>query len=126
MNKKKLTIGIVVGAVLLFVILFFANNVVGESLEKKVVGQWVVVPEMNGCDSDLEEGIWINENGTIEGIEGFKDYRIEEVGNQAYLIAGGGYEDLRRYSIEFNEENDLIMQNEKISEGLVCQFEKVE
>ncbi|MDJ0333271.1 hypothetical protein [Planococcus sp. S3-L1] len=127
MNKKKLTVGIVVGAVLLFVILFFANNVVGESFEKKIVGQWTVKPINGGCESDLEDGIRINDNGTIEGIDGFKKYEIEETEQEfSYLIASGGYEDITRYEISFTEDDLLVMHEEDVSEGLTCYFEKVE
>lgn len=127
MNKKKLTVGIVVGAVLLFVILFFANNTVGQSVEKKIVGQWDSVPVNGGCESGLENGIRINDNGTIEGIEGFKKYEIEETEQEySHLIASGGYEDITRYKVSFTEDDLLVVLEEDVSDVLTCYFEKVE
>lgn len=127
MNKKKLTVGIVVGAVLLFVILFFANNVVGESFEKKIVGQWSNVPIEKHCDSNIKDGFYIKEDGTLEGIEGFKEYEIEETEKEFnYLITSGGYEDIRRYEVNFNEDELLVVHEEDVSDALTCYFEKVE
>lgn len=128
MSRKKMAAGIVILAVIvIFVVLFFTNNVGGQSFDKKVVGQWSNVPVTGGCDSNLEDGFFIHEDGTIEGIEGFKEYQVEETDSEInYLIVSGGYEDIRRYEVNFNEDDLLMVQEENVSEGLTCYFEKVE
>lgn len=130
MNKKKLIVGIaVVVALLVVAVLFFGNrdNAVGQSFEKEIVGQWKVVPDNTGCETDLENGIRTYDDGTLEGVEGFKVYKIEETEKEFnYLIASGGYEDITRYEVNFNENDLLVMKEEGVSEGLTCYFEKVE
>lgn len=127
MNKKKLGIGILIGVAVALLVIFTASNVFSESFEKKVVGQWSNVPVTGGCDSNISGGFFIQDDGTIEGIEGFKEYQIEETDSEInYLIASGGYEDIRRYEVSFNEDDLLVMQEENVSEGLACYFEKVE
>lgn len=128
MSKKKIGVAIAIACIL--IIGLTAYTVTGgfeEKLEKKVVGEWVVVPEMDGCDPDLENGIRMNEDGTIEGILGFTNYRVEETDQEnSHLIVDGGYEDLRRYKIQMDDKEILTMHNENVSEGLTCKFEKVE
>ena len=128
MSKKKLAAGIIILAVLvIFVVLFFTNNVGGQNIDKKVVGEWSNVPVTGGCDSNLVDGIFIHEDGTIEGIEGFKEYQVEKTDSEMnYLVVNGGYEDIRRYEVNFNEDDLLVVQEENVSEGLACYFEKVE
>lgn len=128
MKRKGLAAGIIiVCALVVFAVLFFMNNVAGQSFDKKIVGQWSNVPVTGGCDSNLVDGVYIHEDGTIEGIEGFKEYQVEETDKEFnYLVVGGGYEDIRRYEVHFNEDDLLVMQEENVSEGLACYFEKVE
>lgn len=123
-----MAVGIIIVAVLvIFVVLFFIKNVGGQNLEKKIIGQWAVTEGNTGCETDLENGIRINGNGTIEGIDGFKKYEIEETEQGfSYLIASGGYEDITRYKVNFNEDDLLVVLEEDVSEGLTCYFEKVE
>lgn len=127
MSKKKLAAGIIILAVLvIFVVLFFTNNVGGQSIDKKVVGQWTVIEDNTGCETDLEDGIRISEDETIEGIEGFKEYQVEETDSEIdYLVVSGGYEDIRRYEVNFEEEL-LVLKEENVSDALTCYFEKVE
>lgn len=128
MSRKKMAVGIIIVAVLvIFVVLFFTKNVGGQNLDEKIVGQWSNVPVNGHCDSDIKDGFYINEDETIEGIEGFKEYQIDETNNEInYLVVSGGYEDITRYEVHFNEDDLLVMRNETISDGLTCYFEKVE
>src|SRR5690606_38126098 len=98
MSRKKTAVGIItVAELVIFGVLFFIKNVGGQNLEKKIIGQWAVTEGNTGCETDLENGIRINGNGTIEGIDGFKKYEIEETEQGfSYLIASGGYEDITR------------------------------
>lgn len=128
MKRKGLAAGIIiVCALVVFAVLFFMNNVAGQKTEKKVVGQWTVIEDNTGCETDLENGIRINEDGTIEGVEGFKEYQVEETDKEFdYLVLGGGYEDITRYEVNFDEQELLVMKEENVSEALTCYFEKVE
>lgn len=128
MNRKKMSVAVILVVLLAIVaVLFFANNAVGENFEKKVVGEWSNVPVTGGCDSNIVDGFFLHEDGTVEGIEGFKEYQVEETDSEInYLVVSGGYEDIRRYEVNFNEDDLFVVQEENVSEGLACYFEKVE
>ena len=77
MSMKKIGVAIVLACIL--IIGFTAYSATGgfeDNLEERVIGEWSVVPEMDGCDPDIENGVRINENGTIEGVLGFTNYGI--------------------------------------------------
>lgn len=126
MSLKEINIAIA-SVFLMGLIAYALTGGFEDSLEEKAIGEWAVIPEMDGCDPDLRIGIRMNENGTIEGLLGFVNYRIEETNqDNSHLIVDGGYEDSRHYNIQIDDEEILTLRNENSPEKFTCKLQKVD
>lgn len=109
-KNKKILIIITVIAVIGLVLLFVFTN---RSIEKQIVGKWTSIGGEE-CDNNMNEIITFRKDKTIEGIEGFTEYQIEETKHDEYdyVILSGVYEDTTRYRIKVSDDKLSIVYEE--------------
>ncbi|TCP24445.1 hypothetical protein EV207_1255 [Scopulibacillus darangshiensis] len=78
------------------------------NIEKDIVGHWKVKEDDEAL---IDEGsdIRLNDDMTIEGFEGYKTYKVEEVKDKDYdyLILSGGYDETKRLQIKMKDKDTL-------------------
>lgn len=96
-----------------------------QSFEDKIVGHWERVNKEKACDSNLEKGFYFKEDGSVEGIESYKTYEIDQQEDHTEIILDGNVAEPTRYSTEIDENNVLTIK-EKGAKRLTCKMKKVE
>ncbi|MFG6121144.1 hypothetical protein [Thalassobacillus sp. B23F22_16] len=124
MRKSKV---IFIGLFILLIV-----SACSQSTEKEIIGTWENTDEEDDCDTNMDEKITFSDDGMVVGIEGFKDYKIEETDNDDYdyAILSGGYEDTARYRVNITDEGHLQIVYEEddlydFDDGIACHMEKV-
>lgn len=99
------------------------------SLEDDIVGTWETEDTNCGVYIDEEQNITFSDDNTVTGIEGFKEYKVNNEHDPAVLTLTGGYEENTNYEIQIENEVLQIVHDEKADEGfdstLACEYEKV-
>src|SRR5699024_6864606 len=99
------------------------------SLEKDIVGTWQT--DDNSCGTFIDENkeITFDDDNLVSGIEGFKEYKIDEEQDPAVLTLTGGFEDNTNYEIKLEDDSLYIIQQDRVEEGFdsafTCEYEKV-
>lgn len=98
-----------------------------QSFEDKLIGHWERVDEDEGCSTELEEGFYFKEDGSVEGIEMFKTYEVEEKdGSQTDIVLDGTLAETTRYIASIDEDEILSIRKETDAEGMACNMQKVD
>lgn len=99
------------------------------SLEKDVVGTWQT--DNNNCGTYIDEDkkIEFDDDNMVIGIEGFKEYKVDEEQDPAVLTLTGGFEDTQNYEIKTEDDSLYIVEQDEADKGfdstLTCEYEKV-
>ena len=76
-----------------------------KNLEKDIIGTWETHGE---CDPIIdEEMIYFNDDGTIEGVEGYSEYKVKKHDKKDYVILKSPY-DSKRMNVKLDEEKMSI------------------
>lgn len=98
-------------------------------IENEIVGTWETQDNACGKYIDKDEKIEFDDDNMIVGIEGFKEYKIDDDQDPAILTLSGGYEDVQNYEIKIDDDALHIVQEDKADEGFnsafACKYEKV-
>ena len=107
--------------------LFACTPSTDNSIKTQIIGEWRTD---DSCSKYFQDGFRINEDGTIEGVQYFQTYEIEE-GNKDYdYMILDGAEDLTRFKIRMEGKDEMEVVEDDDSDafesGLSCNMEKVE
>lgn len=135
-NKNKkifvlIVLVVVIGLILSFVFMQDKSNTSNKTsgIKKQLIGSWSSV-DGEECDNNMSEIITFRKDNTIEGIDGFNEYRTEASDHKEYdyIILSGQYEDFTRYRINFNEDTLQIVYEEDdiydFNSAISCQMNK--
>lgn len=98
-------------------------------LEKEILGTWETDDNNCGTYIDQDKKIEFDDDNMVIGIEGFKEYKIDDEQDPAILTLTGGYEDNTNYEIKIEDDSFFIVEQDEADEGfdstLTCEYEKV-